>query len=639
MNTPSDPRGRAHRLFGTDEPVATPRRLRAGDLSAVLAGGVLRDIRWGALEVLRGIAFVVRDTRWGTYAPALTGLAIREEAGGFAIDYQGSVGGDEGEFTFAVRIEGRSEGRLNAVATGRSVGGFRTNRTGFVVLHPLDGVVGRPLLVTHPDGTATRTAFPRLIGPDQPATDIARLAHSPAPGMQIEIGFSGDTFEMEDHRNWTDASFKTYVRPLSRGYPYRIETGETLAQAVELAVGGPAPEAASGAGDILCLRWGGPGENSMPDLGLYADRTVLADLERAVDAAVRCRPGYVQARVDLREAAGTQDLDRALRLARAARCPLQVDVVVPGLDPVSELGPLVAWAAGIDPVVDALFVIPARDLRSRPPEAVPAGEARTTAIVDAARALFPGLRIGGGMPVGFAELNRNRPPPGLDWVTHATQAIVHAADDTSVMETLQALPHVVATTRALVGTVPYRIGPATIGMPPSASASPPIEATGDRRIAIASRDPRQGGLFAAAFLLGYVVAAVDVQAITPAAPTGDFGLVDETGARRPMAAVFTGIAAQARRPRLAVTHDAPGRLAAVAIQTAAGAELWLANLTGEPIDVRLEGPDIHDLLLIDADRLSQGPADLICAKPFGAAGLTLDGYAVCRARARREPGS
>ena len=26
---------------------------------------------------------------------------------------------------------------------------------------------------------------------------------------------SGDSFEMEDHRNWTDASFKTYVRPLA----------------------------------------------------------------------------------------------------------------------------------------------------------------------------------------------------------------------------------------------------------------------------------------------------------------------------------------------------------------------------------------------------------------------------------------
>jgi hypothetical protein len=29
----------------------------------------------------------------------------------------------------------------------------------------------------------------------------------------------GDAWEMEDHRNWLDASFKTYVRPLALPYP------------------------------------------------------------------------------------------------------------------------------------------------------------------------------------------------------------------------------------------------------------------------------------------------------------------------------------------------------------------------------------------------------------------------------------
>ena len=51
------------------------------------------------------------------------------------------------------------------------------------------------------------------------------------------------------------------------------------------------------------------------------------------------------------------------------------------------------------------------------------------------------------------------------FVTHATQAIVHAADDTSVMETLEALPHVIRSTRAIAGAARYRIGPASIGMP------------------------------------------------------------------------------------------------------------------------------------------------------------------------------
>ena len=35
----------------------------------------------------------------------------------------------------------------------------------------------------------------------------------------------GDAFEMEDQRNWADASFKTYVRPLPKPRPYVIAEG------------------------------------------------------------------------------------------------------------------------------------------------------------------------------------------------------------------------------------------------------------------------------------------------------------------------------------------------------------------------------------------------------------------------------
>lgn len=49
-------------------------------------------------------------------------------------------------------------------------------------------------------------------------SDIAGLAHQ-VRGVTVGIDFSGETFEMEDQRNWTDASFKTYCRPLARPAP------------------------------------------------------------------------------------------------------------------------------------------------------------------------------------------------------------------------------------------------------------------------------------------------------------------------------------------------------------------------------------------------------------------------------------
>ena len=51
----------------------------------------------------------------------------------------------------------------------------------------------------------------------------------------------------------------------------------------------------------------------------------------------------------------------------------------------------------------------------------------------------------------------------LDYVTNTTCPNVHAADDRSVMETMEALPYQILSTRSFMGGVPYRIGPSQLG--------------------------------------------------------------------------------------------------------------------------------------------------------------------------------
>jgi hypothetical protein len=46
--------------------------------------------------------------------------------------------------------------------------------------------------------------------------------------------FEGDTFEMEDQRNWTDASFKTFCTPLRLPFPVELKKGEHIKQVVSL---------------------------------------------------------------------------------------------------------------------------------------------------------------------------------------------------------------------------------------------------------------------------------------------------------------------------------------------------------------------------------------------------------------------
>ncbi len=101
----------------------------------------------------------------------------------------------------------------------------------------------------------------------------------------------------------------------------------------------------------------------------------------------------------------------------------------------------------------------AADLKSWQPGATRPEKPAVEEIAKAARAAFPGVRLGGGMLSTFTELNRKRPKPELvDYVTHTTCSIVHAADDRSVMETLETLPAIIASTRAMIGdtTLPDR---------------------------------------------------------------------------------------------------------------------------------------------------------------------------------------
>ena len=110
----------------------------------------------------------------------------------------------------------------------------------------------------------------------------------------------------------------------------------------------------------------------------------------------------------------------------------------------------------------------------------------------AARRAFPGVEIGGGMAAYFTELNRKRPPASaIDFVTHTTCPSVHAADDRSIMETNEAIPYLILSTRAFMGGIPYRIGPSQLGCrenPYGRTTTPNVD---NSRYCLSRIDPRQ----------------------------------------------------------------------------------------------------------------------------------------------------
>lgn len=208
------------------------REVRIGPWRIALRGSELADLAHEGVVVLRGIRFVTRDRDWRT-------------ADDRVLDVRTSVDGDRGtiRITASARYDGSEVLRWSMLASidGDTVqvdasatvsSPFARNRVGLVVLHP-PTLAGLPLTVRHPSGGRTAATWPLLVAPHQPAQDVAGYEWD-ADGRRVDVDLSGDVFEMEDQRNWTDASYKTYSTPLAEPFPVVLQPGAHVRQAVRL---------------------------------------------------------------------------------------------------------------------------------------------------------------------------------------------------------------------------------------------------------------------------------------------------------------------------------------------------------------------------------------------------------------------
>ena len=194
--------------YGTDEPQPERIPLRAGPLALFFEQGDLRYIKLGDQEILRRIYVAIRDRNWGTILPSFSNIHMDIQPDSFQINYAVKNRRGEIDFAWEGEITGDPLGKIIFSMRGEAYSTFMRNRIGFCVLHPA-ACAGAAARIEHVDGQTEAGAFPELICAAQPVTPFAELrslAHQVAPGLWAELSFSGDIFEMEDQRNWTDAS-------------------------------------------------------------------------------------------------------------------------------------------------------------------------------------------------------------------------------------------------------------------------------------------------------------------------------------------------------------------------------------------------------------------------------------------------
>jgi hypothetical protein len=511
------------------------------------------------LEIASAVQVTVRDERWGTIRPALRRADVREDAGGFSFEIEAAHGD---VFAWRGTATGSADGTLDVAIEGTAERDFVYRRIGICVLHPWEPYVGASFAA---DGAGARTVgtFPRGIAP-QPLVDGEYRAMVP-PFARLEVVFDGGTradfafggeadgWELEDQRNWTDASFKTYPTPLGRSAPRTLRRGERLRQRLRVRIAGDAPAFVGDDGPVL-LHVGETGGRAAPSVGLTAPPHADVDPGRLAALA----PAHLRAVADVPD--DLDGLSGAAALAAETGVPLEVTLLLDDDEDGTRL----------EPVVRRLRDAPiARVLLLRRSGATAGG--------DFVSRLRPHLGplvsapVGGGTASHFSELNRSEPDAiGLDALAFAMSPQVHDADERSIMRTLEIQAQVGARVRTLGAGADVVVSPLTL-----AAHDPSVP---DDEI-----DARVGSDFAAAWTVGSVcaLAPVGVRSLTLHERADRTVLASEGLAR-----AFRLLSARAGRELDAIGASDPRRVGAIA---AIGMPLLLANLTPQQQEVRLEG--------------------------------------------------
>ncbi len=313
-------------LRGAGQPPEDALPVRAGDLSAEFAAGGLRYLRMRGIEVARRIVVAVRDQAWNTVPGVLSDVRIHQTSDEFRITFSSRHEAGELCFIWKGTIGGTADGSCSFRMDGTAVTSFPYRRIGICVLHPPEEFAGRGFSATG-GGAAISGQLPALVAPPGPSAGIdeplipafARLALS-GRHVSAEFSFTGDHFEIEDQRNWTDASFKSYSRlPVVSAEPEHLAAGTRLQQTVSVSatVRGRAPRTRAPAvpqiviGDGIAAR--------MPAVGLAHADDLPPPAPQTAELLARMALAHLRADVHLQRESWAQRLGRAKHTGRGCR--------------------------------------------------------------------------------------------------------------------------------------------------------------------------------------------------------------------------------------------------------------------------------------------------------------------------------
>jgi len=426
--------------------------LKAGKLRMAYSDGILRYISVGENELIRMIYPAVRGKNWLTVNPIIENENIETKEDSFRITLICRYTEGEISFSASFLIEGNPDSSFSFTLDGNALESFEKNRIGFCVLHPLEGCVGKSCVIGHSNGSIEHSAFPEEISPQQVFMDIKSMNWQVNKGY-CTIDFEGDIFETEDHRNWTDSSFKTYSTPLSIPYPVRIEKGTHIFQKVKFRYEGSDDNVYDPNQKTIVELF--PEETfRLPSIGICQSgrSTPLSLDEVKVIRALR----FDHYRVDLHlyksgwQFKAEQGCQESFDFGYSLELALFFDDHT-----LQQINNFMDWYSRRKLSVSSILLFHI---------SLPSTHDKLAReVITILRGVDPDVKIITGTNANFAQLNRNTPgDTGNDHICYSIHPQEHASDNTTLAENLEAQKHTIKSAKKLAGDKGIVISPVTI---------------------------------------------------------------------------------------------------------------------------------------------------------------------------------
>jgi hypothetical protein len=492
--------------YGRDEPPPESVKLKAGHLELDFQDGDLRYIRFNNRELIRRIYVAFRDVNWNTIPGKISNLVIDSAKDQFQIRFDVLHQASEIKFHWQGWITGNQDGIIEYQMNGATDQDLRYCRIGFCILHPIEGIAGSHYLARTPGGLVSGI-LPRLIEPQRIENGM-ELPIFPAcssvtitlpDGSKIATDFEGDLFEMEDQRNWTDGSFKTYCTPLYLGYPHQARSGQAFHQKVRVKAIVDKDHwivQTHQDGEPLQLSVRDGSNLTLPKIGFGISGHTTGMGARKIELLSRLHPDHLKMEVHFKDPDWTWDLERAVTAAKQTGAPLELAIFL------------------YDSTETDLEILKSMLLESPPVRIIIFHEGEAALGTTSRRWMdlvrkylsgaLPGTNLLGGTNGNFAELNRQPPDiSGMDGVSYTINPQVHSQDELSLIEALEAQRDTVITAQGYCGSLPICVSSVTF-KPPFNQAAIEQESPQDPNELPANVDQRQMSLFAAGWTAGSI---------------------------------------------------------------------------------------------------------------------------------------